>query len=148
MLKRFLGLAILSSFLLPHGIALAQEQWTEVVTNAVGDRFLVDQSSVRTQDNSVWYWEYRDFRQPNNAFIDTEIDQPVYGAMMYQSVDCVAGVARLRRLTVFGADRQVINRFDYGDTGSLFQPDSGSSAAAVLRYVCAQRETAPPTQPQ
>ncbi|NJL21348.1 MAG: hypothetical protein HC895_11790, partial [Leptolyngbyaceae cyanobacterium SM1_3_5] len=54
--------------ILPAPIAFAQAQqvqWTEVTTNAVGDRFLVDQSSIQVNGNSVWYWQYREFRQPN-----------------------------------------------------------------------------------
>lgn len=97
---------------------------------------MVDQSSIQVNGNSVWYWQYRDFSQPNNAFVQEDISQPIYGVMLYQSVDCTSGVERLRRLTVFGQNRQVLQRFNYGDSGSLSQPQAGSSSHAVLRYVC------------
>ncbi|MEP0958832.1 surface-adhesin E family protein [Microcoleus sp. FACHB-1515] len=122
--------------ILPAPIASAQVQWTEITTNAAGDRFLVDQNSIQVNGNSVWYWQYRDFPQPNNAFVEEEISQPVHGVMLYQSADCTSGVERLRRLTVFGQNRQVLQRFNYGESGSLSQPQPGSSANAVLRYVC------------
>lgn len=122
--------------LLSAPVAVAQGQWTEITTNAVGDRFLVDQNSIEVNGNNVWYWQYRDFRQPNNAFVQEDISEPIYGVMLYQSVDCTSGVERLRRLTVFGQNRQVLQRFNYGDSGSLSQPQAGSSANAVLRYVC------------
>lgn len=124
----------------------AQENWTEVTRNDVGDRFMVDRSSIEFKDGIVWYWEYRDFPQPNNAFVGVEIDQPVYGAMLYRSVDCASGVSRLRRMVIHGRDRQVIQRVNYDDAGRLAQPQSGSSAAAVLRFVCEQPQSSPPSQ--
>ena len=133
--SRALIATALFSFL-PVPPAFAQVQWTEVTTNAVGDRFLVDQNSIQVNGSNVWYWQYREFRQPNNAFVEEEIAQPVYGVMLYQSADCTSGVERLRRLTVFGQNRQVLQRFNYDESGSLSQPQPGSSANAVLRYVC------------
>lgn len=117
----------------------AAEDWAEVTVNAVGDRFLVNRDSIERSENTVRYWEYREFRQANNAFLDFEVEQPVYGVMMYQSADCVSGVERIRRLVVFAQNRQVIQRVDYGNNGSLTQPMAGSSAAKVIRYVCTQQ---------
>jgi hypothetical protein len=119
--------------------ARAAEAWVEVTVNAVGDRFLVDQNSIARSENTIRYWEYREFKQANNAFLDFEVERPVYGVMIYRSVDCASGVGRTRRLVIFDQNRQVIQRVDYGDTGSLTQPMAGSSAANVIRYVCAQQ---------
>ncbi|MBD1912951.1 MULTISPECIES: hypothetical protein [unclassified Leptolyngbya] len=121
----------------------AQENWFEVTRNAVGDRFMVERNSIEFRDGIVWYWEYRDFPQPNNAFIGVEVEQPVYGAMLYRSVDCASGVSRLRRVVVHDRQRQVIQRISYDDAGQLAQPQAGSSAAAVLRFVCDQPQSAP-----
>jgi hypothetical protein len=139
-MKQLLSLLLLfQPLLLLAPVALSQqEEWVEVTENAVGDRFLVNQSSLQTRENFVWYWEYRDFREPNNAFLEIEFEAPVYGVMMYQSVDCTTKIARLRRLTIFGEDREVLQRFDYGEEGSLSQPAPGSSARTVLQYVCSQ----------
>ncbi|WP_088889404.1 surface-adhesin E family protein [Leptolyngbya ohadii] len=114
----------------------AQEAWVEVTTNAVGDRFLVNQNSIERSQDTVRYWEYRQFQQPNNAFLDVEVEQPVYGVMIYRSVDCTSGAERTRRLVIFDQDRQVIQRINYDDNGSLTQPAPGSSAAQVVRHVC------------
>jgi hypothetical protein len=111
----------------------------EVTVNAVGDRFLVDQNSIERSDNTIRYWQYRAFQQANNVFLDFAVEQPVYGVMIYRSVDCASGVERTRRLVVFDQNRQVIERVDYGDDGSLAQPMAGSSAAKVIRYVCTQQ---------
>jgi hypothetical protein len=119
--------------------AKAAEEWVEVTVNAVGDRFLVDQNSIERSENTIRYWQYRAFKQANNAFLDFEVEQPVYGVMIYRSVDCASGVERTRRLVVFNQDRQAIERVDYGENGSLTQPMAGSSAANVIRYVCAQQ---------
>ena len=138
MIKYLLGLTVLSQTLMFAPIAIAQAAWREVARNEVGDRFLVDQNSIERNGAAVWYWEYREFEQPNNAFVPEAIEQPVYGVNLYQSVDCAARTARLRRITVYGSDRQVLRRINYGDTGSLAEPRPGSSAATVLEYVCSQ----------
>jgi hypothetical protein len=125
--------------------ALAQSpepDWVEVTSNAVGDRFMVDRNSIALRDGIAWYWEFRDFPQPNNAFVGLELEQPVHGAMLYRSVDCASRVSRLRQMIVHGPERQVIQRVNYGDAGQLAQPLPGSSAAAVLRFVCEQSESA------
>jgi hypothetical protein len=120
-------------------MAKADGEWVEVAVNAVGDRFLVDQNSIERSENTTRYWEYRQFKQANNAFLDFEVEQPVYSVMIYRSLDCASGVERTRRLVIFDQNRQVIQRVNYGDNGSLTQPTVGSSAAKVVRYVCTQR---------
>jgi hypothetical protein len=135
-MKRLLALTTACGVLAYAPIALAQATWKEVTVNQVGDRFLVDESSIQMRGNSAWYWEYRDFPQPNDAFIEEDVDEPVYGAMLYRSVDCASGSVRLRQLIVHGTERREIGRFDYGDVGELTLPAPGSSAAAVVQYVC------------
>lgn len=142
-LKQGLQLAIMTAMAAmagqPGGSEVrAAEAWVEVTVNAVGDRFLVDQNSIERSENTIRYWQYRAFKQANNAFLDFEVEQPVYGVMLYRSVDCASGVERTRRLVVFDQNRQVVERVDYGDNGSLTQPMAGSSAANVIRHVCAQ----------
>lgn len=117
-------------------------EWVEVTRNAVGDRFMVERNSIEVRDGVVWFWEHRDFPQPNNALLDMELDQPVYSALLYRSVDCVGGVSRLRQIIVNNQERQVIQRINYGSDGQLSQPQPGSSAAAVLRFVCEQAQSA------
>ena len=136
--------AILSAVSVPGALAQSPKvEWVEVTRNAVGDRFLVERSSIEVRDGVVWYWENRDFPQPNNAFVGVELDQPVYSVMLYRSADCVGGVSRLRRIVARDQERQVIQRINYDASGPLTQPQPGSSAAAVLRFVCEQAESAP-----
>lgn len=140
------GLAAIISAVGASG-ALAQStpvDWVEVTRNAVGDRFLVERNSIKFRDGAVWYWEHRDFPEPNNAFVGVQLEQPVHSAMLYRSVDCDGGVSRLRQIIVRDKDQQVIQRINYGDAGQLTQPQAGSSAAAVLRFVCDQPQAAPP----
>ncbi|PSN14226.1 hypothetical protein C7293_12630 [filamentous cyanobacterium CCT1] len=125
----------------------SQADWVEVTRNAVGDRFLVERNSIELRDGAVWYWEHRDFPQPNNAFIGVELERPVYGATLYRSVDCVGGVARLRQIIARDQEQEVIQRLNYGDAGPLSQPQPGSSAAAVLNFVCEQAQAAPADAP-
>jgi hypothetical protein len=140
-MKRLLiGLAVLCTAVSFAPVALAVEDWVEVTENEVGDRFLVDRNSIENREGIIWYWEYRDFQEPNNAFVGVELDQPVFGALVYRSVDCTSLVSRLRRITVHGRGRQVIHRAVYDDNGRLTQPMQGSSSAAVLRFVCDQEQ--------
>jgi hypothetical protein len=116
-------------------VALAAE-WVSIATNAVGDKFFVDKSSILRRGEIVWFWEYREFPQPNNAFLEETVNQPVHGAVISWSLDCTSKVQRLRQVTAYNKDKKVIQRFSYGDSGSLIQPRSGSSAHKVLSYVC------------
>lgn len=134
-MKHFLNLAVAAAVLAYMPTTLA-EKWVQVTVNSVGDRFLVDASSIENRSGSIWYWEYRDFKQPNNVFLDSPVNQPVYGTVIYRSVDCKAGTTRLRRLTAYDKNRKVIQKFDYSDRGRLANPAAGSSAKAVLDYVC------------
>lgn len=144
-IRQGLHLAVMTTMAATAGLGLwcsgvkAAEEWVEVTVNAVGDRFLVDQNSIERSENTIRYWEYRAFKQANNAFLDFEVEQPVYGVMIYQSVDCASGVGRTRRLVIFDQNRQVIQRVNYSDNGTLAQPMAGSSAANVIRYVCTQQ---------
>ncbi|MBD1918098.1 MULTISPECIES: hypothetical protein [Cyanophyceae] len=140
------GLAAIISAVGASG-ALAQSSpvdWVEVTRNAVGDRFMVERNSIQFRDGAVWYWEHRSFPEPNNAFVGVELEQPVHGAMLYRSVDCAGGVSRLRQIIARDKDGQEIQRINYGDAGQLTQPQAGSSAAAVLRFVCDQPQAGPP----
>lgn len=120
-----------------------QEDWVEVTSNAVGDRFMVERNAIEFRDGAVWYWEYRSFPQPNNAFVGVELEKPVYSVMLYRSADCAGGVSRLRRIIARDQEQQVIERINYDDAGPLTQPQPGSSAAAVLQFVCEQAQPAP-----
>ncbi len=127
-------------------IALAQsaeEDWVEVTYNTAGDRFMIERNSIELRDGTVWYWEHRDFPQPNNAIVEDELEQPVHSATLYRSADCASGISRLRQVIVRNEERQVIERINYGDAGQLAQPQPGSSAAAVLSFACEQAQVSP-----
>lgn len=118
----------------PAGIAA--EAWIEVAVNAMGDRILVDQNSIQRNGNQVRYWEYQDKRQSRNLSAEVIGDQPVYGMMIYRSVDCVSGSSQMQRLVLFNAEREVIRRVNYETDGGISQPMAGSGTARVLQYVC------------
>jgi hypothetical protein len=114
-------------------------EWVNITTNRVGDRFFIDQSSIQRKDDNVWFWEYREFPQPNNAFLEDAVDQPVHGVVLNWSANCTSKTQRLRQITAYAKDRSVIRKFSYGDNGSLVQPNSNSSAGTVLGYVCSAK---------
>jgi hypothetical protein len=122
-------------FLSAAPAALAVE-WVNITTNAVGDKFFVDKSSILRKDQIVWFWEYREFPQPNNAFLEERVNQPVHGVVISWSLDCTSKVQRLRQVTAYNKDKKVIQRFNYGDEGSLLQSRPGSSTHKVLSYLC------------
>lgn len=150
-MKQFLSLVMTSALLSQAPNVLAAE-WFKVTENPVKDQFFVDKSSIQRNGDTVRYWEYREFQQPNNVFLEETVNQPVHGIVMNWSVDCASKAQRLRQVTAYNKSRKVIQKFSYGDAGSLSQPRPGSSAGAVLDYVCKAPETpktdqgAPPSE--
>lgn len=137
-MKRLIPVALIGFTLVYSTLAIAAEEWVEVTVNQVGDRFSIDKNSIQRSDGKVWYWEYRAFPQPNNAFVDLQIEEPVHGVLLYQAADCAAGTEQMRRLVVFGKQRNVIQRVNYDDNGRVSKPMAGSSAETVLRFACSQ----------
>jgi len=117
------------------GTAIAAE-WTSVTQNDAGDRFLVDTSSIQRRADLVSFWEYREFPQPNNAFLEEGVDRPVHGVVLNWAANCNTKTQRLRQVTAYDKERQVIKRFSYGEAGISQQPKAGSSASTMLNYVC------------
>jgi hypothetical protein len=119
-------------------------EWTKVTENSVGDKFLVDTSAIQRKDNTVFYWEYREFATPNNAFLEVELSKPLHGAVSRWSVDCDTKVQRLRRINAYAKDRSLIQKFTYGDPGLTVQSRPGSSVASVIDFVCAYQSPKAP----
>jgi hypothetical protein len=135
-MRGLLNLAMLGGLLVYAPLGMAAEAWVEVSVNSVGDRVLVDQNSIRRTDNQVRYWEYRELRRTDSTGLTS--NQPVYGMMIYRSVDCDASTSRVQRLVLFNQNRQVIRRINYEETGGLSQSMLGSAAEAAVRFVCEQ----------
>ena len=132
---------ILAGFLLVGPTLPAEAvQWVKVTENAVSDRFFVDASSIQHKGSAVSYWEYREFKEPNNALLETNVDKPVYGVVMRWALDCSNKTQRLERLNAYDQSRQIIRKFNYGAKGTLAQPQPGSSSFAVLNFVCSPQE--------
>ncbi|HTL90293.1 MAG TPA: surface-adhesin E family protein [Leptolyngbya sp.] len=110
--------------------------WTKVTENSVKDQFFVDTSSIQRDGEIAWYWEYREFPEANNAFLEAKVDQPVHGAVIRWSADCSVRAQRLRKVNAYTTNRKLIDKFDYGDEGMLLKPKAGSSTYQVLEYVC------------
>jgi hypothetical protein len=134
---------ILAGFWLlgPTWPALAVE-WVKVTENAVSDRFFVDTSSIQRKGPTISYWEYREFKEPNNALLETNVEKPVHGVVMRWSLDCNNKTQRLERLNAYDKGRQIIRKFNYGSQGAVAQPQPGSSSFAVLNFVCTPKDTA------
>ncbi|NJO80587.1 MAG: hypothetical protein HC827_20155 [Cyanobacteria bacterium RM1_2_2] len=139
-MKRLLNFVILAGVVTGSQVSLAlaqaAEAWVEVAVSSAGDRVLVDQNSIQRTEEDVRYWEYRDLRQSRNAAREMVGNQPVYGMMIYRSVDCDARVGRMQRLVIFNQNREVIRRVNYEETNAVDLPIQGSNAEAVLKFVC------------
>ncbi len=129
--------AIATAIVLPSKPAQAAE-WVKVTENAAKDSFFIDSSTIKKTGNTVTYWEYREFVEPNNAFLENalEKEKPVYGVVIRWTADCGVKTQRLRRVNAFTSNRELLQRFDYGDTGTLSQPRVGSSGYEVLETAC------------
>ncbi len=136
----FAGFLLVGTPLLPAWAV----QWVKVTENAVSDRFFVDSSSIQRKGSAVSYWEYREFKEPNNALLETNVDKPVYGVVMRWALDCNNKTQRLERLNAYDRKRQIIRKFDYGSKGTLAQPQPGSSSFTVLNFVCNLKDAASP----
>lgn len=124
------------ALLMGNGSIAQAVEWTRITENSVKDRFFVDTSSIQRNGSIVWYWEYREFPEANNALVEAKVNQPVHGAVMRWSADCTTQSQRLRKLNAYTTNRKLIEKFDYGDTGLLLQPKTGSSTYKIMDYVC------------
>ncbi|GAP98146.1 surface-adhesin E family protein [Leptolyngbya sp. NIES-2104] len=129
----FLSSAVL---LMGNGAFAQSAQWTRITENSVKDRFFVDASSIQRNGSIVWYWEYREFPEANNALLDVKVDQPLHGAVIRWSADCSNQSQRLRKVNAYTTNRKLIQKFDYGNDGMLIQPKPGSSSHKVMEYAC------------
>jgi hypothetical protein len=120
----------------PSTSATPTGQWTEVVTNVVGDRFMVAPSSIQTKGKSTAYWEYRAFVEPNPGLVSADFEPPVHSAMIYRVTDCGTTV-RVRTMRAFDRDRKLIHEQTYTATPMPVSP--GSSLEAVTKFVCSSR---------
>jgi hypothetical protein len=143
-MKKFIPLLI-AGILLSYLPKAWAAEWVKITENTVNDRFSVDKSSIQRNGNFVRYWEYREFPQPNNAFLAEEVSQPVHSVIVLWSADCKTRLQRLRHAIAYDKNRKVLGRFNYGESGSLIQSKPGSSGNTVLNYVCAT-EPAPASE--
>ncbi|HEY9616309.1 MAG TPA: surface-adhesin E family protein [Microcoleaceae cyanobacterium] len=138
-MKRLItGLSI--TIVVAYTPAAIAAEWVNVAKNSVGDSFSIDKSAIQRNGDIVRYWEFREFPQPNNAFLEETVEQPVHGVVIGWSADCTSMAQRLRQVTAYDKNRKLIQRFTYGDAGSLVQPKPGSSAYTALKYVCEFKE--------
>jgi hypothetical protein len=136
-MKRFIAPLLL----LASAIALPAQavEWTQLTENSVGDKFFIDTSSIKTKGDQVSFWHYRQFIEPNNAFLDEQVEAPVHGTVIRLSANCKTKTARIYRLNAYDKARKLIQRFDYGATGQPMTIKSGSSAFNVLDYACSYK---------
>jgi hypothetical protein len=136
-MKRFIAPLVL----LVSAIALPAQavEWTQLTENSVGDKFFIDTSSIKTKGDQVSFWHYRQFIEPNNAFLDEQVEPPVHGTVIRLSANCKTKTARIYRLNAYDKARKLIQRFDYGATGQPMTIKSGSSAFNVLDYACSYK---------
>jgi hypothetical protein len=121
-------------------MAIAVE-WTKVTENSVGDKFFIDASAIQRKGDTAFYWEYREFVEPNNAFVEVELPQPLYGAVSRWSVDCGSKSQRLTRINAYTKNRVLIEKFSYGEKGLAIQSRPNSSTYAVAEFVCNAKPT-------
>lgn len=127
--------------LLASAIALPAQavEWTQITENSVGDKFYIDTSSIRLKGDQVSFWHYRQFVEPNNAFLDETVEPPVHGTVIRLSANCKTKATRIYRLNAYDKARKLIQRFDYGASGQVITVKSGSSADSVLDYACSYK---------
>jgi hypothetical protein len=138
---------LIASAVFAYTPAALSAEWVRLSENDVGDKFFIDAASIQRNGPFVWFWEYREFPQPNNAILDVAVNQPLHGAVMRWSIDCTNKSQRLRKINAYTTNRQLIDKFDYGDKGMLQQARPGSSAAVIANYACDPQKAKQPSQP-
>jgi hypothetical protein len=134
-MKRFIAPLLL----LVSAVPAQAVEWTQLTENSVGDKFFIDTSSIKPKGDQVSFWHYRQFVEPNNAFLDEQVEAPVHGTVIRLSANCKTMTARIYRLNAYDKARKLIQRFDYGTTGQPMTIKSGSSAFNVLDYACSYK---------
>lgn len=149
--SRLTALALVSSTLLGSVLLSSQgafaATWVKVTANAAKDGFYIDTDSIKKTGQKVVYWEYREFSEPNNPFLENNVSKPLYGVVIRWSADCTAKTQRLGRVNAFTTNRVLIQKFDYGDKGTLSQPRPGSSSYEVLDMACNPQKLNQPKNP-
>jgi hypothetical protein len=64
------------------------------------------------------------------------VSKPLYGVVIRWTAYCDAKTQRLGRVNAFTTNRVLIQKFDYGEKGTLNQPRPGSSGYEVLEMAC------------
>jgi hypothetical protein len=113
--------------------------WTKVTENAAGDQFFVDTSAIQRKGSTAFYWEYREFSEPNDAFLEIDLPQPLYGAVSRWSVECGSKAQRLNKVNAYTKNRALIQKYSYGDKGLAVQSRPGSSSYKVIEFVCSYK---------
>lgn len=111
--------------------SLAKPNWVEVAVNKNGDRFFVEQSTLRRNKTTAWYWVHSQYASlKSNGVVATK---------GYQSANCNTQQFRDRAIISFDNQAEVVNSFNDGDKGELVQPPPDSDGHMIVQYVCANQ---------
>lgn len=123
-----LKLSLAALITLCPSVANSKPNWVEVAVTEDGDRFYVEQETLRRQASTVWYWVHQQHAIP-------ESDSTV-ATRTYHSANCKTLQHRLRVIVDFDAQGKVLDSINDGDKGSLLQNSPDSIGYTTLQYAC------------
>jgi hypothetical protein len=120
--------------------AVAAERWVRLISDNEGSIY-IDANSIRGRGRYRYYWQQAVLRNPRPVALGVSRTRvPVYGFMIYSSVDCRSKITRYRRVIWLDRNNRAIieaNINNYGPLESIRRTRSPALYAAD--YACARR---------
>lgn len=120
----------------------AVQRWVRLISDS-DTAIYIDAASIQNRGRSRFYWQQVVFEraQPLRLYSLGPASRvvPVYGYMIYSSVDCRTKITRYRRLIALDRNNRVIveiNQDNYGRLENLRR--SRSDARHAANYACAR----------
>ena len=125
----------LAGWIIAVGVALTAlpavaSEWVLLDKTPDGSTAYIDRASIRRVGQYTWFWlslmAPKDFKGPN-----------VSALSLYISADCNSGQARLRQLTVYDANQNIVFAESPGDQGPIDRvPSNAGAITEALKQAC------------
>jgi hypothetical protein len=120
----------------------AVQRWVRLISDS-DTAIYIDAASIQGRTRSRFYWQQVVFNRPQSLQLYSfgpASRVPVYGFMIYSSVDCRTKITRFRRVIALDRNNRIIveiNQDNYGRLENLNR--TRSSARHAANYACARQ---------
>lgn len=128
MKRTLIGTAIGTAILLAAIALPAQaDSWRLITTSPEGEEFYLDDDSVRTSGDTVYFASLRVLPVPQKG---------IKGVRAYRSMSCARRVWRTRSITQYNQQKKVVSQHNPGDKGNLMRINSNTVAEDFYLELC------------